>query len=81
MKAQVINTQICVKVDEYYVEICYYFNSNEITIIIDGKQFTCWHFNPSRLAFNYMNMIELATETVRKYKLRLAIQDGMTRAS
>lgn len=60
MKAQIINSQHCIRIDDHYIEICYYFENNTMTVFVDDEQIRKVTYTPGRVMINYVNLIDVA---------------------
>ena len=68
MKAQVINSQHCIEVDGHHIEICYYFQTNEMTVFIDGDYMLKATYTPARVMINYTNLLDVAATMYESWK-------------
>jgi len=68
MKAQILSIITTIQIDQYQVDISYNFSSREIEIFVDANLHLRWHFNPERMIYNHMNMIEIAATAVTRWK-------------
>lgn len=70
MKAQIVNSQHCIRIDDHYIEICYYFETNQMTVFVDDEQITQVHYTPARVMINYTNLLDVATTIYDHWKKR-----------
>jgi len=68
MKAQIHTIMTTIAIDDFQVDIFYNFGTREIEIFVDGQLHLRWHFNPERMIYNHMNMIEIAATAVTRWK-------------
>lgn len=75
MKAQVINSQHCIEIDGYHIEICYYFQTNTMTVFIDGDYILQAHYTPARVMINYSNLLDVAATMFENWKRKQELKD------
>lgn len=64
MKGQVLSSQHTLLIDQIQIDICFNFHSSELSIIIEGTEFTHYYYNPSFKTFNYINLMDLASKSL-----------------
>ena len=71
MKAEIISSQHCIKIDGNYIDIFYMMASNRIHIYIDGALVADSTLNRIPLQVNYMNLIEVAVTYYSRWLTQL----------
>lgn len=68
MRTRLLDLQSTIMIDNDQVTIFYDFSTSKLQIYINDKQTTDWYFNPSRLVFNQVTLVTLATEALIRFK-------------
>ena len=68
MKAQIVNSQHCIEIEGHHIEICYYFETNQMTIFIDGEFSSKATYTPARVMINYSNLLDVAATIYDHWK-------------
>lgn len=70
MKAQVISSNHTVIIDENQIDLWYNFERSWMQIFVNGEEQVGYHFSPSFKSFNYVNILEVATTILKRYRVR-----------
>ena len=70
MKGEVLSSQHTLLIDKIQIDICFNFHSSELSIFIEGKQFTHYHYSPQYKTFNYINLMDIARQSLHFYKTK-----------
>lgn len=70
MKGEVLSSQHTLMIDKIQIDICFNFHSSELSIIIEGTEFTHYYYNPSFKTFNYINLMDLASKSLDYWRLK-----------
>lgn len=68
MKAQIVNSQHCIEIEGHHIEICYYFDRNEMTVFVNDEQVTRVNYTPARVMINYTNLLDVAATIYDNWK-------------
>lgn len=72
MKGEVLSSQHTLMIDKIQIDICFNFHSSELSIIIEGTEFTHYYYNPSFKTFNYINLMDLASKSLDYWRSKQA---------
>lgn len=72
MKGEIISSNHTVIIDGFQIDMWYNFQRSWLEIYVDGTLVTQAYFTPSFKTFNYINLMEVASITLDKFKKTLA---------
>lgn len=70
MKGEVLSSQHTLLIDKIQIDICFNFHSSELSIFIEGTEFTHYHYNPQYKTFNYINLMDIAGHSLHFWRLK-----------